>query len=285
MPFHLEITFAGMCLLVRDSAAAPNMLHVLMPDMSGSHAHDAKLLFPKKYLPQGGGPVEKEEIDLAPRRLDLDLSGLSASNGLRLSFPGAFPFDPLGRGVDRTLLRGNVPPEAVFRMRLSAGAVATDEVYPGGFWWLLEKGKAPPPQGQNPPTSVRMATAIKWRLENVSGSIVSGDKLTLDLGGDVRVLTAHDEGNGKVIRLFILHVPSDEIPASIPVRLPPPRRIPDPDEEADHFLAHYKLLTPSVPELVPVFHRKRFDDEGTALDPNANFGSEFTCMVATAPVR
>lgn len=285
MAFHLEITIAGMCLLVRDSDAAPNMLHVLMPDMSGSHAHDAKLLFLKKYLPQGGGSVEKEEIDLAPRRLDLDLSGLSASNGLSLSLPGVFPFDTLGREVDRTLLRGSVPPEAVFRMRLSAGAVATDEVYPGGFWWLVENGKAPPPQAENLPTSVRMATAVKWRLENVSGSIVSGDKLTLDLGGDVRVLTALDEGKGKVIRLFILHVPSAEIPASIPTRLPRPSRVPNPDEKAGHFLAHYKLLTPPVPEFVPMFHRKRFDDEGAALTPNANFGSEFTCMVATAPVR
>lgn len=268
MPFDLEITIAGMCLLVRDSDTNPRMLHVLLPPTE--HQHEACLLYRKKHTDPRAGATVKEEINLTGKQLDL--SALTSRNKLNLKFPPAvFDFESLGgRSVKRTLLDGaSLPPELRFRMKLAAGD--TVDHRPGGLWKLGPKG-----------TPRRMATAIKWRLADVPR-----DKLVLDIGdGAPRVLTPLDEGKGLTIRLFLLHVPGDEIPTTIPMELPRPNKpTPQPDQPALHFLSYYPILNPPEEGPTPLFDSDGGEGRYPTISRSFFFGSELTCMVATAPTK
>lgn len=286
MPFHLEITFAGMCLLVRDMERdrTPRMLHVLMPD-TGAHVHLPTLAYLTAH--EIGSPVPDPVTthDVAGREL-LDLASLTASNGFDLTMPrNVFDFEqpPLApREVSRALLDGaTLPADVVFRTRLAAG-LCTDH-RPGGFWFV---------QVNDAESSHRMATAVTWRLENVPLAT-----LALNLGGGVRpVLTPLPDANGElVIRLMIVNVTPEEFetlgnPLPLPSRCPPDR------EPGHHFTHYFPLLDPRDPSVVPEFDEARtraagacdhlppISEAASPIAALANFaGSEFTCMITTAP--
>lgn len=286
MPFHLDITFAGLCLLVRDSDAAgrPRRLHVLMPKVS--HPHLPTLAYRKEYEVPGTNPNVIEKRTIAGKQLDL--SHLSSTGGLNLAFPSdVFDFDgaPLGpRKVARSWLDGAALPAGVrFRMKLGAGGYRGHG--PSGIWFLRAGG------GES---SHRMTTIVHWRLENVR---LDRDELELDLGGGMKHTLKPLPGpdGAPAIHLMIVHLTTGEH-AVLGTTVPRPTRCLPNREPGPHFLDYFPLLDPSA-GVTPQFDRVRTEAAGecnrastvplsleTALAPKVFAGgSEFTCMVATAP--
>lgn len=277
MPFHLDITIAGMCLLVRDSDAAgnPRMLHVLMPVTGSMHVHMARLVYLARYERSDAGLEEKEDIGLTGRQLDL--SSLQSSTALNLALPDAVTdFEKhheefqTARSVPRRLLDGpSLPPELRFRLKVAKGDAVDHR--PGGLWKLRTGG---PPR--------RMATSIKWRVANVPQNT-----LELDVGEcRPRILTPIDEGTGPTIRLFFLNVTPEEVPATVPPGHLKPHKPPPPaGHHAHHFLSYYPLVAPTDPMPVPTFENAGGEEQQPTISRAFLLGSEFTCMVAAAPAQ
>ena len=281
MPFDLEIVIAGMCLLVRDSETDPRMLHILLPAITAKDKHYPRLLYLKRYeCPDlAKDSMEKMEIDLASGK-ELDLTSLTSSNRFRLKLPRKiydFEMDQ-GRFADRALLTGALADKLLFRMRLAAGQHGG--AGPSGYWRFKNRGR-----------SRRMALWVTWRLKNVrkDGALLDALPLTFK-DGESHKLTPIEEDGVNLVRLFLLHVTKDEIPETVPRKLSPPKRLLTEGTAADHFESYYPLLYPLDEKLLPEFDSLKTLAKGTqarqggAADRQAR-GTEFTCMIATAPTQ
>lgn len=274
MAFNLEITIAGICLLVRDTRL--NQLHVLMPP-TGIHVHRAILAYSKEH--EGGSPTAVEKRELAGKQLDL--TELSSSNGFSLAMPAdVFDFGgpPLGpREVDRVFLDGATLP-AGLRSRTSLAAGHHGAHQRGGVWFVRDENGVE--------ISHRMATSVAWRLEDVPLP-----NLVLDLGGGQQhTLTPLPGPDGKDrIQLLLLHVTQEELDRLTGPILGPATTTPQNRHPAHHFTTYFQLLDPVDPVVTPEFDLAGFNRGGglASATPSTsaalNFGSELTCMVTTAP--
>lgn len=276
MSFHLNITIGGLCMLVRETNPSPK-LHILMPEDSGV-SHFPRLAYRKIHEVSGSPAIDVEKIPLSMADV-LDLSDLTSTNAFSTVLPsdvfdfGTTPLGPRSVKPDANL------PSLHFRTALTAGAQVDHR--PGGKFFVTD------PNGIE--TSVRMATSIEWKLENVGGPKVKNGKLFLHIGGTDRILSPLPGTDGHpMIHLLLLHVTQPELdaltdPLSTATKFPPDR------DPAHHFTSYYPLLNPTDPQVTP-----EYDQSGTegflpqvpvhpTISSAFNFGSELTCMLTTGP--
>ena len=238
--FDLYVTFVGLCMLVKDG----KRLHVLLPS-TADHPHLACLLYNPSF-------DETEQGDLDPDRLaekvalehrQLNLSGLGSPDPLKPNFRQSNVFDLsafLGnRRVARRLLdtgdAASEPSEAISRITLTAGKITLRKK--GALWRM----------GNN--FEDHMAISVQWRIRSVPGNSLELKLQPLDKLGrehSLRLRAIDDE-----IRIWIYHVPKDEIPEQVPRDPVRPKEPDNPNKEALHFGEYYNVLPPKGP--LPVF--------------------------------
>lgn len=276
MPFQLNITFAGMCLLVHDRKG--DKLQVLLPAIGtgpGGHhqsasEHIARLIYDPAHDTRDGTPGRdvpvRREDDVPLENTAIDLSGL----GTRSAFEPAMPGDVVdlaqatAKPVSRALFRGDTGGRVLTRVTLGHGRVA--ETHGGGIFRL----------GRNAPQ--RMATGVVWTIDEVQG-----DSLVLELspisgGSGSRRHELFPTRDGK-LNLYVFHSTADDLPVTLPPRYQSRPESPGrPDTR--HFAAYYDLIedldvTPPVPEYEGETGRKAGSAEGI-------LGLKITCITATA---
>lgn len=274
--FDLTITFAGMCLLVRDPAHG--MFHVLMPETDAAHPHYPRLVFVDET-----GTFRKEPIE----KMHLELPGVSGSNGFSANaHPEVYDWDdPLldRRTVKQALLdpASPLPSGVASRIRLTAGKHGDRRR--GGLWAF------------NGGTVVRrLPTAMDWVIEDVKlPHLTVEDKVG---GGTFKVVPR----NG-AIHLLMVNVTAKERDAIVTTEIPPHADCPPANEDAHHMELYFPILDPPDSATLPKFDRAASHDAGLCATPilfgaraaeahgnaatpaAAAGGSELTCMVTTAP--
>lgn len=236
--FDLTITFAGICLLVRDEDKG--RMHVVMPQ-TGGMVH-----FPVLVFVDNSGTVQKVDI---PPNTDIDLTGLTGSNGLNLKMPdGVFDFDgpPYGpRTVSRPKVEAKpFPPEVSIRANFAAGECKPLRRF-GGFWDINSGGSV---------TTHRMATAVDWVIKDVAGS-----NLTVDLGSaGTRVVPLI----GTSMHVLLVHVTPEEYKVLGEDVPGPSGPCPPADKPLHHFQLYFPVLSPSTVPDLPTFNKPRNVAEG-----------------------
>lgn len=249
--FDLHITFAGLCMLVDDTAGANKRLHVVMPRTTGAHLHAARLKFNLgHYNGLAELPLHGASISLENRKLDL--SGLVTRTRLVPNLRQSNVFD-LGTfakvGVDRDLLDlgddTSAPNASFARVTLAAGKIKRRKK---GARWKMD--------GSGP---VHMATSVQFRIEKVKGTALTLNLEPLNRNGTAETVTLKPITG--VIRLWVYHSPLGEIPLEIPPLRRAARK--PADTHARHVAAFYEVLSPPVPtakRVTPEFFDVRDED-------------------------
>ena len=273
MPFQLKITFAGMCLLVRDQQQP--LLHVLLPPVrtGGPHPHEphvARLIYDPAHRNPGGAPTQNVSVsradDVPLENTAIDLSGLAAASGFDPGMPAEVVdlAQATPKPVSRALFQGGTGGRAVTRITLANGAVSNT---PGGDRWSL---------GQNPPQ--HMATAVEWTIDGVQGDSLRLGLEAMDGSSQNRTLELFPTSDG-VLNLYVFHSPDDDLPESLPPTFhtgPVPGQTP----VATHFRFYYDLIDnlPVKPP-VPVYQGNPPPKAGGVVGIK---GLKITCITATA---
>lgn len=257
MEFNLNITFGGMCLLVRDYEDA--QLWILLPHVrDADHPHTATLHF------NCGANVE--QLPMPPL---LDLRALPTMEKLVLDFPQRLlDLDYITREpVSRDLLQPVASSEFASVIVLDAGACVGASM--GGRWRL----------GSRPPRF--MATTVEWLITGISFEALSRLSESLDYNPN-EVEKAYAQSRNSTLCIGIFNTPSHDKPSELP--LPPPTDslpTPRPDHQVRHFAAFYTLY--QDPAGRP---RPRFFDLGKQAKriqvQNEIRGVDYTCIAATA---
>lgn len=260
MPVDLHVTFAGMCIIVHRSGE----MYALLPH-TPTHAHSAVVVYDRRHDPSATHTKPLEMLDLEGGLIDLTSLPSSGSPDVHTDI---FDFtDILGRRVPKRLLTIEVPSAAdAIRARVVMATGRKGRRFPGGRWRLDDKG----------PHS--MPTWAEWEIPDAGQ-----DSVTLAIRGpNPTQRTLFPIGGRKIIEVFVLNVPTEELPDDLPV-LGPPTRIPGPNHGVDHFADYYPMLAP--PDMGPI---PKFVDAGGLTqvpldrDPDAIVGREFTCIMARA---
>lgn len=285
----LRITFAGLCLLVRDDtpAGSRKMLHVLLPDGT-EHAerHDARLYFDSRHLTGASGPAGV--CDLPLRNVLIDLVDLIAGSNAdltklaELADLAHITEKPVGRPLIDTHDPGNL-----VKTRISVAAGSGGRFNRGGRWKL----------GRNPHQF--MPTYMEWVIKDLPN-----DGITLDLVGLNQTPTAGTLNLRPVanqIELFVFHSPTHQLPNELPRHpLLMQGRPPNKCEKADHFSAFYPLVDEPEDRPVPVYEADETCQDQAPADAGStggahvhgpqpkgleelHIGLDFMCIAATAP--
>lgn len=281
MPFQLNVTFSGMCLLVHDRKA--DRLQVLIPPTGqpatgdrdhhqhGVDIHLARLGFYGDRLKPGGAD-------------DGGLQLLGLENVL-VRFPeipsdDSFLFATSSDVLDVNEITGRTVPESLFKRETNGRVLARVVLekgrerwhHPGGRW-RIDGG---PPQ--------QMAIATTWTVDDVQSDRLEVELTGLNGSPLAQRLTLYPDSSGR-LNLYVFHSPLDEIPTvALPECWPGARpwrvaAMPTAGEPANHFAAFYTLYDP-----LPV---PRFVDRGTSVqEPSAGvaevLGSKLTCGTGAA---
>lgn len=278
MPFQLNVTFSGMCLLVHDRDS--DRLQVLMPPTGtvsgGHHGHGMDVHLPRlgyygdRLKPNGGerGGVQLIKLE-----------------DVLVEFPGirstdAFHFEPSPDVLNVNEITGRTVPKSLFGP-LTGGRVLSRVTldkgrerwhHPGARWDI---GRGAPEQ---------MAIATTWTVDEVQGDTLEVNLTGLNGSRTAQRLTLYPDTEGR-LNLHVFHAPADEIrtdelprcwPGQEPWRV---AAMPSPDDTADHFAAFYTLYDP-LP--VPRFVDRGAAGEKSSAAPEALFGSKFTCGTGAA---
>lgn len=274
MPFQLNITFAGMCLLVHDKGSS--RLQVLLPPTGHDHGgppvpvHLARLLYEASQEQANGAPIGRlKALEMEGRALDL--TNLPASAEFCPDLPPAVTrlSEATPRPVSRTLF-GNAPGGRLLaRVTLDRGE---ESWHHPGVRWHLGSGPAEP-----------RAIAVTWTIEDVRADSLELRLAPLSGGASGETVELYPKENGK-LDLYLFHAPENEIPQSLPIRyLDGPA--PQPGERAEHFAAFYRLLEGPVGDPpVPVYPTAGVKDARAEAMPASVLGSLHTCVTATAEV-
>jgi hypothetical protein len=240
--YDLYITFVGLCMLVDDE----KRMHVLLPSTK-EHAHVARLLYNPSFNDTEEGDLDPDldakSIEL--EHLQFDLSGLKSPDPLKLNFRQSNVFDLTAyngnRRVERHLLdTGSIttePSDVITRVTLGAGKITLRKK--GSVWKI----------GTNQPDN--MATSVQWRIRSVPGSALELPFKPLDNKAPKLLPSVKLRAIDREIRIWIYHVPSDEVPKHVPRDPLPPVKPNNEKGEALHFVEFYNLLPPRKD--VPVF--------------------------------
>ncbi|HEX8674713.1 MAG TPA: hypothetical protein VF710_22625 [Longimicrobium sp.] len=269
MAFPLRITFAGMCLLVRDPDRSDGrkMLHMLMPPVGG---HLARLVFETRLQLPNANLAELTHVSLEDKAIDLsELIPNSSAASVDLD-ADVFDLNLLDiRPVERPYIESENTFGAVLsRVTLAAGAA--DSHVPGGQW----RFEQPPIEAR------RMATSVEWFIPSVPDNSLVLNVKGINGQANGPQLTLTPPNSTGEIHLMILNVTLGELPRRV-LKLPPPVNVPKVDSEANHFGAYYSLWRPRISAKNPKFSALA-GFRGPTLSPRGSAGSELTCMVATA---
>jgi hypothetical protein len=284
----LRITFAGLCLLVRDDVRTgkPKTLHVLLPGGTAhGEAHEARLYFDARYLIGDGVPSGTCEFDLRDVLIDLTdlLPGSDADLGKTkdLADLRCVTGDP----VPRVLLDSDSP-GSVVKSRISLAAGSGGRSHPGARWKLAEC------------TLKYMPTNLEWVIAGLPAGAITLRLAALNNAGVAASLDLRPVGNK--IELFVFHSPETELPRKLPAHpLTIPGMKPKKCYRAAHFAAFYPLVGASEDGPAPVHEDdgtcaaagREPDTEATAHQHSANpstesrneqRGFDYGCMLATA---
>jgi hypothetical protein len=285
-PTTLRITFAGLCLLVRDDTRG--RVHFLLPG-KGEHAkhHVAQLYLDARHLLGAAAPEGMCAFPL--HNVLLDLSFLSAVNNaittaaVELASLSCITDNP----VERNFIDETIPGESVkTRVTINTGRVGWRNR--GARWNLGERCR-----------STRMPTAVEWVIDNVDEA---GFTLPLaGLNGNTAETSLRIRPIKGEIHLFIFHSLKETLPVMLPkYPLGEPVAEPGSRPHAPHFSAFYHLVNASATDTVP-----EFDGEGAAPEQSAEghepeaegaetdhsrhwkarLGFDYGCMLATAHAR
>ena len=256
MPFTLEITYSGLCMLV--PSKDQQRMHVLMP-VTHHHPHFMRVLYHPAYDTGSGDPNKPE----TPQFLELageviELTGTGALNATLK--PGVGNASAIcGKKVPPDLLTG--PPQGPVAARVSMNA--GDYTLNNGLIWDVDS------------VDTELASIANWTMD------LPQDDLTLSLNGEKRTLHPID---GR-IAILVFHVPMAEMPTVVPLQ-PLTFRCPEVGIEAHHFGAFFDLL--SCTHDLPTYVRPKFEGQCTGgSDSGARafgaarfFGvSPVTCML------
>lgn len=282
----LRITFAGLCLLVRDEARADGrkMLHVLLPgETEHAEAHEARLYFDSRHLTGVNGAAGLCALPLRNALIDLvDLIPGSNADLAKLA-----QLVDLARitqkPVERRLIDTHDPGSLV-KARISLAAGTGGRFNRGGRWKL----------GQNPHQF--MPTYMEWVIKDLPNDTITLDLVGLNQTPTARSLNLHAVANQ--IELFIFHSPAKQLPYELPGHpLPIEGRHPTKCEKAHHFSAFYPLVNEPENMPLPVYEADdTCQDQGQPDEAGGHvhmqqptgveelrMGLDFMCIAATAP--
>jgi hypothetical protein len=247
--FTLDITFSGLCLLVRQTAA--KKLLVLLPHVHAEGGempeHLMVLGTHQRFTPTGPFERKGQFREFVLKEGTLAFSNWSSNGEAKLALPKEV--------VDLTGVAGGRPPipaQARLRWAVGPGKVCTECANDhGGKWRFAGRTQ-------------RMTTRLAWRLENVTAR-VNGE-----LGIRVRFTAAEGGEQDFVVRpveepdpdpeapigatrwragLYLYHTPADELPSHDGH---PQQQAEDDGDENTHFAAYYGLFDPNLDVPLPV---------------------------------
>jgi hypothetical protein len=282
--FTLDITFSGLCLLVRQKKA--KRLLVLLPDTRG-HENDHKI--PKhlavlgaheRYEPEG--PFEKKgrffEYELGEGKLSF-LPRLESGQALDLDF------DPKTLDLaDLTAVASHRPPvagEARLEMAIVNGTICPDCGLDSGATWLFDRRKN------------RMATRVSWRITGVTNATSDGR-----LGVIIRyhehegyrdfvIRPVEDPHEGYRAAFYLYHAPESELPSKAGHPDVLKKEEVDEPEFNHHFGAFYDLFRPKLKAALPERIPDEDDDEedGGSGEAGDALASGLSALAAPAGLR
>jgi hypothetical protein len=295
MTFDLNITFGGMCLLVKE---ADGGVRVLMPPVgrgghtpgghedhgeTNVHRHDVNLVYARGHASPGG----QEAHELAPPPHDfanrqIDLSGIEGSPSIKQN--DLMNFSDLSLRVNPELL---VPkPDARVMSQVVFAAGSLTDCDKGGRWMIGADGPR------------HLAISFTWTIPGIEGESLIVPVTALRNGGADRELRLYPmEFDGQsAINLYIYNVTEDERIACLPPRRSD-RNVPGHDEyckpapdendvpvegyRAKHFAAFYSLLAPALSDPpLPVF--KDLGVQKAGREDVGRMGTKVTCVAGQA---
>ncbi|MBA3969781.1 MAG: hypothetical protein H0X52_06740 [Gemmatimonadetes bacterium] len=223
----LEVDINCLCLFVRDEAA--RTVHVLMPNTSNHHHHEAdhEEAFPQhvvrmlhdSFSEEKGRPMEGWALVLGTEPGSADTMLAPSGSGGSTAEVADLTTITGGESVERRLVENSMNPEVASRITLHAGKVTKLDAE--ALWKL--KGR-----------SVFMAHQVVWRAENVPEEL-TWISLGATQSSPLRSLKElPPEANGSY-RLSVYHVTPDDLPPTGVGTL-------EPEQVKQHFRIFYNLL-------------------------------------------
>ncbi|SOD03324.1 hypothetical protein SAMN05216486_11019 [bacterium JGI 053] len=273
---EVRIIVSGLCLFAPDSG----LMHVLMPGSSAPHRHVAILEFDVAHLSQGSTGRARVTAQYSLR--DLMVTFPKSTDGSSVTPTLCQQIGNLravtGNGVKPGLLQANPSGPLASRVTMQSGKNTLVQV--GDACWNVP-GLPPQPR--------RLAHRALWSIPGVVDGALNLAPTRFDGTTPAPIsfpplfpilLPPEDNPNGPpsdVIRLFLHHVPGDDLPPD-PATPNRPTTLP---YTAPHFPMFYSLFdspasTP-VPELVS---ETECDLPGACKPIQFAGGSPFTCMLA-----
>jgi hypothetical protein len=241
-------------------------MHVLLPAAAAGHV--PVLLYPDSaQMPNQAETTTPGTWELRNGSLDLRRDLVVVSGQTLDNVPGGVAEIEASTGkVDHSLVdTPDTHGHVISRISFAAGKASHTTGGKGAVWKLGGK-------------SQQLAIRLVWTLD------VEGDSVTLhhrgmNGQGDGEPLTLYPSDKG-VLKLWVFHSPSDQLPN----KLPPCTRKPSSPPMAMHYRAYYDLITPPVsnPE-IPTF--EAFDLTQRLCDDESLRGTEVTCVVAKATLQ
>lgn len=245
-PFTLDITFSGLCLLVRQTTA--KKLLILLP-----HAHSEGGEMPEHLMVLGAhgryrpaGPFQRKGQFREYVLTDGDLAFVNWTPvpSAELALPASV--------ADLTTLAEERPPlpeHARLRWPIPAGHLCAECARDEGAVWRFAGSKR------------RMATRLAWRIPGVTATVGGQPGLrirftTVDGGEQEFVIRPAKEADPdnpgtEIYRaaLYLYHTPADELPSHAGH---PSEQAEEDGDENHHFGAYYGLFIPNLDEPLPV---------------------------------
>ena len=259
MPFDLEVHVVGLCFFRPETPEEGGRMHVLMPKAGGGgHGHHvephvARMMYDPAHETNPPGALRS----CPPRYVRLEGNAISLP-GVAGGTPMTLPAGMLnltrhfGTRVKPSCLTG-VPDGQSLAARVTLADGRQDEVFEGAIF-------------EFDGVDVEMPVGARWTIR------VPGDSLewTVEGPGGTNFRRLHPIP-GKPMKLYIYHVPAEELPDFVPPPPPPRHELPPVGDPAHHFGAYYALLE-EVPEreVLPTFQRLK--------DPAFKGVSVVTCM-------